>query len=273
MERTRMLKIMMLALAAVVLGSRAGEASFLDDFNTPGLVNYTGSNSYGSGGSYTISGGKLNITAGNDNTFSVMTSNTVGFNIGDTLSLEVPASSGNHDVFMMCSTAAGQPDGSSTFGFRFRRDGAQYARMNLYPGGIIANTLDPSPDKPATLLVKRVSDMDFEYSIKIEGTETQIGSFTLPSLAGIYNLHIGAQAYKMTSDAFAFDNLSIRSYRIHNITKDIWYDSIQESIDGAGNGDQIEVRPGTYHEAINFNGKAVRLYSSGGYSVTTINGN
>jgi hypothetical protein len=265
-----MLKIMMLALVAVVWGPRASEASFLDDFNTPGLVNYTGSNSYGSGGSYTISGGKLNITVGNDNTFSVMTSNTVGFNIGDTLSLEVPASSGNHDVFMMCSTTAGQPDGSSTFGFRFRRDGAQYARMNLYPGGIIANTMDPSPDKPATLFVKRISDIDFEYSIKIEGAETQLGSFTLPSLAGIYNLHIGAQAYKLTSDAFAFDNLSIRSSRIHNITKDIWYDSIQLSIDGASNGDQIEVAPGTYTEAINFKGKAIRLYSSGGPAVTTI---
>jgi parallel beta-helix repeat protein len=267
-----MLKILVLALVAVVWGPRAGEASFLDDFESPTSVNYTGSNSYGSGGSFTVSGGKLNITVGNDNTFSVMTSDAVGFTTGETLSLEVPASSGNHDVFMMCSTTAGQPDGSSTFGFRFRRDGAEYARMNLYPGGIIANTLDPSPDKPATLLVKRISDIDFEYSIKIEGAQTQLGSFTLPSLAGIYNLHIGAQAYKQTSDVFTFDNLSIRSSRIHNITKDIWYGSIQLSIDGASNGDQIEVAPGTYTEAINFNGKAVRLYSSGGPGVTIING-
>src|SRR4030042_3272667 len=47
---------------------------------------------------------------------------------------------------------------------------------------------------------------------------------------------------------------------------------IQAAIDASTNGDQIEVTPGTYYEAIIFNGKAVRLYSSGGASVTTING-
>ncbi|MHC4498688.1 MAG: hypothetical protein ACYS21_06180, partial [Planctomycetota bacterium] len=40
--------------------------------------------------------------------------------------------------------------------------------------------------------------------------------------------------------------------------------SIQAAIDDANNGDEIEVAPGTYNEAINFLGKKVRLYSSGG---------
>lgn len=48
--------------------------------------------------------------------------------------------------------------------------------------------------------------------------------------------------------------------------------SIQAAIDGAGNGDEIEVAPGTYNEAINFLTKAVRVYSTGGPTVTTING-
>jgi len=48
--------------------------------------------------------------------------------------------------------------------------------------------------------------------------------------------------------------------------------SIQAAIDDANDGDEIEVAPGTYDEAINFNGKAVRLYSSGGPEVTTIDG-
>jgi hypothetical protein len=50
------------------------------------------------------------------------------------------------------------------------------------------------------------------------------------------------------------------------------YVSIQAAIDAANNGDQIEVAPGIYYEAINFNGKAVRVYSSGGPEVTIING-
>ena len=49
------------------------------------------------------------------------------------------------------------------------------------------------------------------------------------------------------------------------------YPTIQEAINAAAlSGDQIEVAPGTYIEAINFNGKAVRLYSAYGRDATTI---
>ncbi|MHC4336295.1 MAG: right-handed parallel beta-helix repeat-containing protein [Planctomycetota bacterium] len=59
---------------------------------------------------------------------------------------------------------------------------------------------------------------------------------------------------------------------IHNITQDTGYYTIQAAIDDANDGDEIEVLPGTYYEAIDFNGKAVHLYSSGGAGVTTIDG-
>jgi hypothetical protein len=50
------------------------------------------------------------------------------------------------------------------------------------------------------------------------------------------------------------------------------YTSIQTAIDEAVSGeDQIEVAPGTYYEAINFKGKAIRLYSADGRDATTIN--
>jgi hypothetical protein len=51
------------------------------------------------------------------------------------------------------------------------------------------------------------------------------------------------------------------------------FTTIQAAIEDANDGDEIEVTPGTYNEAINFNGKAVRLYSSGGPEVTTIDAN
>src|SRR5262245_12911338 len=46
--------------------------------------------------------------------------------------------------------------------------------------------------------------------------------------------------------------------------------TIQAGINAAVNGDVVEGAPGTYNEAINFNGKAITLQSSGGADVTTI---
>ena len=48
------------------------------------------------------------------------------------------------------------------------------------------------------------------------------------------------------------------------------YASIQAAINAANPGDQIEVAAGTYNEAIKFWGKAIRLYSSDGPTVTII---
>jgi len=50
------------------------------------------------------------------------------------------------------------------------------------------------------------------------------------------------------------------------------YTSIQAAINDADPDDEIEVAAGTYNEAINFSGKAIRLYSSSGPDVTTIDG-
>ena len=50
------------------------------------------------------------------------------------------------------------------------------------------------------------------------------------------------------------------------------YRTIQQAIDAAMDGDEVEVHPGTYFETINFLGKAIRVRSSDGPEVTIIDG-
>ena len=50
------------------------------------------------------------------------------------------------------------------------------------------------------------------------------------------------------------------------------YPTIQSALNAAADGDTIVVAPGTYYENVDFLGKAVTLESSGGPSVTTIDG-
>jgi hypothetical protein len=73
-----------------------------------------------------------------------------------------------------------------------------------------------------------------------------------------------------TIDMGAFEYTA--DLRIRNATKDILYDNMQGAIDDANDGDEICVLPGTYSSAIDFSGKAVRLYSTSGPQYTTING-
>src|SRR3954469_21219814 len=48
--------------------------------------------------------------------------------------------------------------------------------------------------------------------------------------------------------------------------------TIQAGIDAASNGDTVVVAPGTYHEHIDFTGKAIEVKSSGGAASTIIDG-
>ncbi len=58
--------------------------------------------------------------------------------------------------------------------------------------------------------------------------------------------------------------------RVHNITQDIYYSTIQLAIDGAMGGDVIEVLPGTYIETFDFKGKSITVRSSSGDPTNTI---
>ena len=64
------LKLSLAALAVASLGSAAHAAPFLDDFSSDTSADYTGTDTFGSGGSHTVSGGSLNVTSLGSNTYT-----------------------------------------------------------------------------------------------------------------------------------------------------------------------------------------------------------
>jgi len=74
-------------------------------------------------------------------------------------------------------------------------------------------------------------------------------------IAGVNNTGVSEPNY---TDIGAYEFIT----GIHNITKDLYYLTIQEAINNASNGDTIEVNEGTYYENIDFKGKAIILTST-----------
>jgi hypothetical protein len=60
------------------------------------------------------------------------------------------------------------------------------------------------------------------------------------------------------------------AYPVHNVTQDTYFTTIQGAIDAAVNGDDIEVGPGTYNEAVIINKPNLTIESTGGAANTII---
>lgn len=60
-----------------------------------------------------------------------------------------------------------------------------------------------------------------------------------------------------------YDDMILSGRTVHNATADLWHPTIQEAIDGASNGDEIVVYPGTYEERVTLEAP-MRIRSSSG---------
>ena len=204
-----------LLIGALGLGVAAAatpaSAAFFDDFSSNTSANYVSEDSYGSGGSFDIFDGTLNITTGSGNTFTVTTSTPQSFAVGESLGVDVPPQTGSNGQFLTLGTAAGQPGGDDV-GYRWRRDsgggGLRPARDDI---GIFIDAIDPDKSSRATLWIDRTASDTFEFLIQLEGsvTRTSLGTDTYAALDGITNLHIGMQAFDSSSTVYSFDNLRI----------------------------------------------------------------
>lgn len=212
-----------LGLAAVMVAP-ARATPLLDDFNTDTSANYTGSNSYGSGGSFTIDASDNNVLRNlpaSGNTYSVVhTTSSLG--IGETYSIDAldpwsggGLSGGGDGQFIMLTTSTGQPNGSSSYGFRLRVDNNSVIRLFTASsaGNSTVNTTTSPSVAPDTFWIDRTTATDFEFYYGPSlGSRTLITTGSLAASDVVSPLHVGIQSWSTGgSEQYDFDNLQIQN--------------------------------------------------------------
>jgi len=199
------------ALPAAIIST----AVFVDDFSTDTSADYVFTDTFNSGGSYTVSGGTLNVTSASNNTADVFYDTAI-FKIGQTVSVDI---SGNKNVFLSVSTTTRAANDASEDGIRlnWRPDGLFEARNYTNGSALSPITFDSSFDVDAgsvTLYLYRASDNEFAAAFDggsgftwlntTGGTERE--DFTVGD-TGNGALYVGVETYNPGTRNF--DNLTL----------------------------------------------------------------
>jgi hypothetical protein len=191
-----------------------------DDFSTDTSANYTGSNSYGSGGSFTVDAGDSNevrILTGGNNTYSVAHT-TSSLDVGESYAIDfLDARTGEsggagNGLFLMLTTGTGQAGSSGSSGFRLRLDTFATIRLATYSANgtnsTVSSSISPSA-APDTFWVDRTTATDFEFYYGSAGSRTLITTGSLHADdVDTETVHVGFQAFG-GSTGFSFDNLRV----------------------------------------------------------------
>jgi hypothetical protein len=199
------------ALPAAIIST----AVFVDDFSTDTSADYVFTDTFNSGGSYTVSGGKLNVSSASNNTADVFY-NTAIFEIGQTVSVDI---TGNKNTYLSVSTTTRAANYASEDGIRlnWEIDGTFQAKNYTNGTALSPITFDNSFDVDAgsvTLYLYRASDNEFAAAFDggsgftwlntTGGTERE--DFTVGD-TGNGALYVGVETYNPGTRNF--DNLTL----------------------------------------------------------------
>jgi len=183
-----------------------GGGEFIDEFETDTSENYTGSDSFGSGGSFIINteAGTLDLQAAGGNTYLAMLNDGEHFlEAGEYL--EVVSATGvgasSPHQYVIVSNTNVQP--AEFEGFRFRRSPSLRVWGGTAPGA--GTTLaDPGNDGGLTYRIERLSSTEFRFLYDSGEGFTDLGTYELPGAAP--RMYVGVQAWAGTA---AFASLAI----------------------------------------------------------------
>lgn len=197
-------KLTLAALTTAALVGSANAAPFLDDFSSDTSANYTGTQTFGSGGSFAISGGTLNVGGGG--TYDVF-HNTARLAVGETVSVDV-APGGSTDFYLTVSTTDRGPNTGSEDGIRLNVTNNTLIRSRIYNNGSNTNVDyagSYNMNLDYTLFITRNSDSNFTVAYDNGSGVMSLDTFDVAAV-GTQELYVGVENFGST---ISFDNLQI----------------------------------------------------------------
>ncbi len=197
------MKIRILLSLIFVLSS--AHANFSDNFTAGTSSSYTGSNSFGGGGTFTVNTatGTLDVQAASGNTYAVMLDDQTNFleagEYFEAVSTVGVGSSAPHQ-FVVVSNTPEQPSAST--GFRFRRSPSLRIWGGDAPGS--STTLaDPGNSGGLSYRIERVSATEFRFLYNTGLGFQDLGTYNLPGAAT--QMHVGVQSWAGTTPWDSFE--------------------------------------------------------------------
>ena len=186
------------------------EGVVIDDYSADTSADYLLSDSYGSGGAFSVQDGELLLhSAANNTVAAVLTASGQRMAIGDRWGISNPAFA---NVMFMASTVPFQPGAEGEHGVRFRRDTGGF-RVEHYTDGVASLTgYSADPGGSVTLWIERVDATTLVFSVSSDGCggqRTEVETLTLEALADVPELFVGVQAWHETGGDARFDDLRV----------------------------------------------------------------
>lgn len=190
---------------------QADQGTVIDDYSADSSADYLLSDSYSTGGSFSVQGGELLLHSAPNNTVAaVLTTAGERLSVGERWGVSNPTWA---NVMFMASTVPYQPGTTGEHGVRFRRD-SDGLRVESYTDGVSSlGGFSADPGGAITLWIERTDATTLVFSVSSDacGGRTEVDTLTLDALADTPELFVGLQAWSLYGGDARFDDLRVVS--------------------------------------------------------------
>lgn len=204
-------RAIVLLTAGLTLNSTLTAGTFQDDFSANTSADYIYTDTYGTGGSFAVSGGTQNLTSARGNT-AIVFHKTAQLAAGELVRVTVPAGTA-YDFYLTASTTTRSPNTGSEDGIRWQMPSSNTLRARTYRNGSATSTsytgIGSIWTGDLTLLIYRDTNTQYRVGYDVGSGPVIVDIITISETASDDGLFIGVEGYGASTRKF--DNLEIRT--------------------------------------------------------------